>query len=64
VALDDSYSYGEGLSPFVSGNDTSSDHCHRSPRSYPYLLATAFDFSPFHDYACSGATTEDVDESS
>lgn len=63
VALGDSYSSGEGLSPFVRGSDTSSDHCHRSRRSYPYLLASAFDFSPFHDYACSGATTEDVDES-
>jgi GDSL-like Lipase/Acylhydrolase family len=63
VALGDSYSSGEGLSPFISGSDTSSDQCHRSARSYPYLLASAFDLSPFHDYACSGATTEDVDES-
>lgn len=57
VALGDSYSSGEGLSPFQSGNS-----CHRSTRyGYPTLLAGALKLGGlgFADFACTGATTDD-----
>jgi hypothetical protein len=60
VALGDSYASGEGLSPFQSGSDTSADHCHRSLRSYPFLVHNELAFGAFHDYACSGATTDKI----
>jgi hypothetical protein len=60
VALGDSYASGEGLSPYESGSDTSSDQCHRSTRSYPFLLHNELAFGAFHDYACSGATTDKI----
>jgi lysophospholipase L1-like esterase len=63
VALGDSYASGEGLSPYESGSDTSSDQCHRSTRSYPFLLHNELAFGAFHDYACSGATTDKISTS-
>jgi lysophospholipase L1-like esterase len=60
VALGDSYSSGEGLSPFLSGSDSSSDSCHRSPEAYPELERSLLGVSGFWFYACSGATTHDV----
>jgi hypothetical protein len=60
VALGDSYGSGEGLSPFQGGSDTSSDQCHRSLRSYPFLVHNEFATGTFHDYACSGATTDKI----
>lgn len=62
VAMGDSFSSGEGVSPFEAGTDTGSNSCHRSPKAYPRLLendpglslgSTAF-------VACSGATTQNV----
>jgi lysophospholipase L1-like esterase len=63
VALGDSYSAGEGLSPFLAGTATSSDRCHRSPRSYPEFERSLLGVTTFHDYACSGATTVNIDAS-
>jgi hypothetical protein len=60
VALGDSYASGEGLSPFQAGSDTSSDQCHRSLRSYPFLLHQELALGNFNDYACSGATTDKI----
>jgi lysophospholipase L1-like esterase len=61
VALGDSYSAGEGLAPFLPGTATSSDRCHRSPRSYPEFERSLLGVSTFHDIACSGATTVNID---
>jgi lysophospholipase L1-like esterase len=63
VALGDSYASGEGLSPFASGSDTSADKCHRSLRSYPFLIHAELALGRFHDYACSGATTDRISTS-
>jgi hypothetical protein len=63
VALGDSYASGEGLSPFASGSDTSADKCHRSLRSYPFLIHAELAVGAFHDYACSGATTDRISTS-
>jgi lysophospholipase L1-like esterase len=60
VALGDSFASGEGLSPYQSGSDTGADQCHRSTRSYPFLLHSEIAFGAFHDYACSGATTDKI----
>jgi len=67
VAMGDSYSSGEGNPPFVlNGQDTSTptDKCHRSPESYPALLAAdpASLIGSFVDVACSGAVTQDFVE--
>ena len=63
VAMGDSYSSGEGNPPFVlNGQDTntSTDKCHRSPESYPALLAAdpASLIGSFVDVSCSGAVTQ------
>lgn len=60
VAMGDSFS-AEGGDSYTSDSDTTSDQCHRSQDSYPYLLAkTPLAPKPFHSYACSGATTDNM----
>jgi PKD repeat protein/lysophospholipase L1-like esterase len=63
VALGDSYSSGEGVSPFEGGSDTSSDKCHRSDGAYPQLLVHQNAGGPIPSsvdfWACSGAVTSD-----
>jgi hypothetical protein len=67
MAMGDSFSSGEGNPPFVlqgTDTDTQSDHCHRSPVSYPWMLASGMpgiiNQNTFTDVACSGATVADV----
>lgn len=60
VALGDSYSSGEGVTPF--GSATLDVDCHRSQEAYPRLLeeSTAVDIATLRFSACSGAVTGDV----
>ena len=60
VALGDSYSSGEGVTPF--GSATLDVDCHRSQQAYPRLLekSTAVDIATLRFSACSGAVTGDV----
>lgn len=78
LALGDSYSSGEGnigtgsTYPYVPGTDgdnpaetgidTSSEKCHISSNSYPYLLAQNMNIpaSNFKSIACSGAEIKDI----
>jgi lysophospholipase L1-like esterase len=67
VALGDSFSSGEGSTPYESGTDTSSNTCHRSTQAYGSLLAVADGYSTnalpstnFAFAACSGAVTNDL----
>lgn len=58
VALGDSYSSGEGLSPYQSATDTSGNTCHRSRfQAYPELISAADSGLPLEFHACSGAAT-------
>ena len=60
VALGDSYSSGEGNPPFFSGTDGPSDYCHRSPLAYAEVLGARYGGLPLF-YACSGATTQNIE---
>lgn len=61
VALGDSFSSGEGVSPYEPGTDTLHDRCHRSTKAYPRLLSRPATLPGVRlrlsFYACSGATT-------
>ena len=57
VALGDSYSAGEGITPFQPGSPR---NCDRSPQAYPLLLEFEQEVSVTFE-ACSGAVTQDVD---
>jgi lysophospholipase L1-like esterase len=58
VALGDSYSSGEGVEPY----DPDSLDCHRSAGAYPSLAArqAPANVYTYSFFACSGATTDDV----
>lgn len=61
LALGDSFSSGEGVTPYVEGTDAGDNTCHRSTQAYPLLLSR--DVGGGHVpafWACSGATTNDV----
>jgi lysophospholipase L1-like esterase len=70
VALGDSFSAGEGACDpetnapahcdYEKGSDTSSDQCHRSRNSYPYLLKEDLYNWNFKFLACSGAVVHDM----
>lgn len=65
VAMGDSFSSGEGNSPFESGTDqsgSSENRCHRSSDAYPRLISNDPDLSlwPLSFVACSGASTSNV----
>jgi lysophospholipase L1-like esterase len=70
LAIGDSYSSGEGDTlkdgsgkKFYRANtDTSSENCHLSTRSYPYILASGMQLTNnrWNSIACSGATVWDV----
>lgn len=60
LALGDSYISGEGTYAYEAGTDTSSNKCHNSLLSYPYLLGKTLGLENYNSVACSGATTEDV----
>jgi lysophospholipase L1-like esterase len=62
VAMGDSYSSGEGNTPFIFGTDTAANKCHRSAQSFPRLLAadSSLNLNLVDFVSCSGATTADV----
>ncbi len=61
LALGDSYTSGEGAFDYISGTDTTNNHCHLSIRSYPYLISSkVFSASGGHSVACSGARIRDI----
>ena len=64
LALGDSYISGEGAFDYVGGTDTSIDHCHLSNLSYPFLLGHDLNYNSYKSVACSGATTNDVTNTS
>ncbi len=58
AALGDSYSSGEGLSPYLPGTENA---CHRSPQAYPYQLSfPGISLAGSSFIACTGATTDNV----
>ena len=65
VAMGDSFSSGEGVTPFITGTDKNApdeNRCHRSEDAYPLLLEEDEDLNlnltAF--VACSGATTSNI----
>ena len=54
IALGDSYQSGEGAYSYQPGTDTAGDQCHRSTKSYPYLVGSALTIDTT-SVACSGA---------
>jgi lysophospholipase L1-like esterase len=63
VALGDSYSAGEGLSPYLAGagDPPRGDNCHRSPQAYSQQLTFEPPLTaPIVFRACSGAVANDV----
>lgn len=60
LGLGDSYISGEGEFEYLPGTDTNSNKCHTSSLSYPLLLGQSLSFNSYHSVACSGATTNDV----
>jgi lysophospholipase L1-like esterase len=59
IALGDSYSSGEGDGNYLTGTDTSTDHCHRSTLAYPELLDQDLSLGSLDFVSCSGAITDD-----
>jgi hypothetical protein len=69
VAMGDSYSSGEGNSPYFPDSDTSTDSCHRSTEdAYPMQVTLSGQTTPiasttadgFNFIACSGAETTGI----
>jgi hypothetical protein len=60
LALGDSYISGEGAFDYLPATDTTDNQCHVSRFSYPLLLGLDLNFNSFHSVACSGATTNDI----
>ena len=59
VAMGDSYSAGESLTPYLPGTATATDHCNRSTQAYPELLDHTIAGLQLKFVACSGAVTQD-----
>jgi lysophospholipase L1-like esterase len=60
MALGDSYISGEGTFKYIPGTDTGTNTCHVSLYSYPYLIGHDLNYDSYHSVACSGATTDDI----
>lgn len=61
LGLGDSFTSGEGAFDYLAGTDTTSNSCHLSSRSYPFLLThDIFTAHGGHSVACSGAKIYDV----
>jgi lysophospholipase L1-like esterase len=60
LALGDSYISGEGTFKYIPGTDTGTNTCHVSLLSYPYLIGHDLNYDSYHSVACSGATTDDI----
>jgi lysophospholipase L1-like esterase len=57
VALGDSFSSGEGVRPYLSGTDISTDRCHRSKHAYSRVFRFGIRPPTLTFVACSGATS-------
>lgn len=64
LALGDSYISGEGARTYIEGTDTDNNSCHVSLSSYPYLIGKDLNYNSYHSVACSGATTDDITNTS
>jgi lysophospholipase L1-like esterase len=64
LALGDSYIAGEGTFKYIPGTDTGTNTCHVSLYSYPYLIGHDLNYDSYHSAACSGATTDDIVDTS
>ncbi len=60
LALGDSYISGEGAFQYLENTDTIDNQCHVSMLSYPLLIGHELGFNSYHSVTCSGATTNDV----
>ena len=61
LAMGDSYTSGEGAFDYLSGTDSSVNHCHLSAKSYPLLIKRdLFGNNNAYSVACSGAHINDV----
>ncbi|MDQ0776347.1 hypothetical protein QF026_004813 [Streptomyces aurantiacus] len=65
AVLGDSYTSGEGIVPFKSGTDTSTNKCHRSELAYASVINRNPNAAPYFaaetDFAaCSGAETKHI----
>ena len=60
LALGDSFASGEGAYQYKAATDVTSNKCHISQRSYPYLISSALSFGLYESVACSGAVIEDL----
>lgn len=60
LAMGDSYISGEGAYSYRAGTDTSTNHCHQSLVSYPYLIGAELNLNNYHSVACSGAVNWDI----
>lgn len=59
LALGDSYTSGEGAFDYTYGTDSSSNKCHLSLNSYPFLMFISMQ-GESHSVACSGAVIKDI----
>lgn len=60
LALGDSFAAGEGSYQYKALTDTSTNGCHLSLRSYPYLISRQLHLGQSESVACSGAYIDDV----
>lgn len=61
VAMGDSFSSGEGNSPFEYGtNQDGVNECHRSSQAYPRLLQSSLSLGSIAFAACAGAMTTNI----
>jgi len=64
IAFGDSFTSGEGETAdmfYLSSTNTSTNHCHVSTRSYPYLLGQFWSYRA-ESLACSGSRMPDVEQ--
>ncbi len=66
LGLGDSFTSGEGDNLggvyYEPGTDQSSNLCHLSTRSYPYLIKTNLAVGDFHSVSCSGALIRNIND--
>ena len=60
LALGDSFASGEGAYQYKAATDLTSNKCHISQRSYPYLISSVLGYGQYESIACSGAVIEDI----
>ena len=60
LGLGDSFASGEGAYQYKTLTDTSTNMCHLSQRSYPYLISNELGYGEYESVACSGAKIDDL----